>query len=112
MTSEAILVVTNLPDRETALNLAHKLVEARLAACVNVMAECTSVYRWKGKIETVPEVPVFIKTLKMHFPRVEQMVRQYHPYELPELIAVPISDGLKAYLDWLAIETQSLTISG
>ncbi|MFI4922104.1 MAG: divalent-cation tolerance protein CutA [Burkholderiales bacterium] len=112
MTSEAILVVTNLPDREAALKLAHKLVEARLAACVNVMAECTSVYRWKGKIETVQEVPVFIKTLKMHFPRVEQMVRQYHPYELPELIAVPISDGLKAYLDWLAIETQSLTISG
>jgi periplasmic divalent cation tolerance protein len=112
MPSEAILVVTSLPDREVALKLAHKLVESRLAACVNVMAECTSVYRWKGKIETEPEVPVFIKTLKAHFPRIEQMVRKHHPYELPELIAVPISDGLKAYLDWLAIETQSLTISG
>jgi periplasmic divalent cation tolerance protein len=112
MPSEAILVVTNFPNREAALKLAHKLVESRLAACVNVMAECTSVYRWKGKLETEPEVPVFIKTLKMHFPRIEQMVRQYHPYELPELIAVPISDGLKAYLDWLAIETQSLTITG
>lgn len=110
MTSEAILVITNLPDREAALNLAHKLVEARLAACVNVMAECTSVYRWKGKIETAPEVPIFIKTLKAHFPQLEQMVRQYHPYELPELIAVPISDGLKAYLEWLATET--LTIGG
>jgi periplasmic divalent cation tolerance protein len=112
MTSEAILVITNLPDREAALKLAHKLIEARLAACVNVMAECTSVYRWKGKIETVPEVPVLIKTVKAHFTRVEQMVRQYHPYELPELIAVSISDGLKAYLDWLAVETQSLTITG
>lgn len=110
MTSEAILVVTNLPDREAALKLAHKLIEARLAACVNVMAECTSVYRWKGKIETAPEVPVFIKTLKAHFAQLEQMVRQYHPYELPELIAVPICDGLKAYLDWLASET--LTIRG
>ena len=110
MTNEPILVVTNLPDREAALKLAHKLVEARLAACVNVMAECTSVYRWKGKIETAPEVPVFIKTLKAHFPQLEQMVKQYHPYELPELITVPISDGLKAYLDWLTSET--LTISG
>ena len=110
MTSEAILVITNLPDREAALMLAHKLVEARLAACVNVMAECTSVYRWKGKIETAPEVPVFIKTLKAHFPQLEQMVRKYHPYELPELITVPISYGLKAYLEWLATET--LTIGG
>ncbi|HWN30933.1 MAG TPA: divalent-cation tolerance protein CutA [Burkholderiales bacterium] len=110
MTSEPILVITNLPGRDAALKLAHKLIEARLAACVNVMAECTSVYRWKGKIETAPEVPVFIKTLKALFPRLEQMVRQCHPYELPELIAVPIGDGLKAYLDWLAAET--LTISG
>jgi periplasmic divalent cation tolerance protein len=110
MTSEPILVITNLPSRDAALKLAHKLIEARLAACVNVMAECTSVYRWKGKIETAPEVPLFIKTLKAHFPQLEQMVRQYHPYELPELIAVPISDGLKAYLDWLASET--LTIRG
>ncbi len=110
MPSEAILVVTNLPDREAALKLAHKLVESRLAACVNVMAECTSVYRWKGKIETASEVPVFIKTLKAHFPQLEQMVRKYHPYELPELITVPISDGLKAYLEWLATET--LTIAG
>ena len=110
MISEPILVITNLPGRDAALKLAHKLIEARLAACVNVMAECTSVYRWKGKIETAPEVPVFIKTLKALFPRLEQMVRQYHPYELPELIAVPIGDGLKAYLDWLATET--LTVSG
>jgi len=112
MTNEVILVITNLPDRESALRLAHKLVEARLAACVNVMAECTSVYRWKGKIETAQEVPVFIKTLHAHFPRVEQLVKQNHPYELPELIAVEVSDGLKAYLDWVAIETQSLTITG
>ncbi|HUL41762.1 MAG TPA: divalent-cation tolerance protein CutA [Burkholderiales bacterium] len=112
MTEDAILVLTNFPNRDAALELAHKLVEARLAACVNVMAECTSVYRWKGKIETAQEVPVFIKTLKAHFPRLEQMVRQSHPYELPELVAVPISDGLKAYLDWLAVETHSLTITG
>ncbi|HMJ49486.1 MAG TPA: divalent-cation tolerance protein CutA [Burkholderiales bacterium] len=112
MISEPILVITNLPDRESALKLAHTLVEARLAACVNVMADCASVYRWKGKIETAQEVPVLIKTLKAHFPRIENLVRQNHPYELPELIAVPISGGLKAYLDWLAVETQSLTITG
>ena len=102
---EAILVITNFPDRESALRLANKLVEARLAACINVMAECTSVYRWKRKIETAPEVPVFIKTMKTHFPQVEKLVKQHHPYELPELIAVPINIGSAAYLKWVATET-------
>lgn len=106
MSPETILVITNLPDRDSAMKLANKLVEARLAACINVMGECTSVYRWRGKIETAPEVPVFIKTLKVHYPEVEALVKKNHPYELPELIAVPIGDGLKAYLDWVETETR------
>ena len=109
--SEAILVITTLPDRETALKLANKLVEGRLAACINVMAECTSIYRWKGKIETAPEVPVLIKTMKTHFPQVEKLVKQHHPYELPELIAVPITTGAAAYLEWIAAETLPVKIN-
>lgn len=102
---EPILVLTNFPDRASALALAQKLVDERLAACVNVLADCTSVYRWQEKIENASEVPVFIKTLAQHYPRVEQAVKAMHPYELPEIIAVPISNGLPAYMQWIAAET-------
>ena len=100
-----LLVMSNLPDRDSALQLAHSLVEARLAACVNVLAQCTSVYRWKGEMETAAEVPVLIKTRESLFPRVEEAIRQMHPYELPEVVAVPITAGLAAYLEWVAVET-------
>lgn len=102
---EAILVITNLPDRDAARQLADKLLGERLAACINILAPCESVYRWQGKIETAPEIPLLIKTLKAHYDKVEKTIRQCHPYELPEIIAVPISAGLPAYLDWLGAET-------
>lgn len=102
---QPILVITNFPDRASALALAQKLVDARLAACVNVLADCISVYRWQGKIESASEVPVFIKTLVQHYPKVEQAIKAGHPYELPEIIAVPISNGLPAYMQWIASET-------
>jgi periplasmic divalent cation tolerance protein len=104
---EPILIFTNLPDRAAAMDLARKLVDERLAACVNVMADCTSVYRWEGRNESVSEVPVLIKTLAQHYARLEQLIRSVHPYELPEIIAVPISSGLPAYLKWIAEETSA-----
>ena len=102
---EAILVITNLPDRETAQRLAGRLVEERFAACVNILAPCESVYRWQGRIETAQEITLLIKTLRAHYGKVEKTIRQCHPYELPEIIAVPIAAGLPAYLEWLAAET-------
>jgi periplasmic divalent cation tolerance protein len=102
---EPILVITNFPDRVSALALAQKLVDEQLAACVNVLADCASVYRWQEKIENASEVPVFIKTLAQHYPKVEQAVKAMHPYELPEIIAVPISNSLPAYVQWIAAET-------
>lgn len=102
---EAILVITNLPDRDAARQLADRLMAERLAACINILAPCESVYRWQGKIETAQEIPVLIKTLKAHYDKVEKTIRQCHPYELPEIIAVPIIAGLPAYLDWLGAET-------
>jgi periplasmic divalent cation tolerance protein len=106
---EAVLVVTNMPDRESARQLAEKLVEKRIAACVNILAPCESVYRWQGKIESAQEVPLLIKTLRAHYDKVEKTIRQCHPYELPEIIAVPIAAGLPAYLDWLAAEIMNST---
>jgi periplasmic divalent cation tolerance protein len=108
---EYILIITNLPDRNQAVALAQKLVEERLVACVNVLADCTSVYWWQGKSETAAEVPLLIKTLARHYAAVEQLIKSEHPYELPEIIAVPISSGLPAYLDWIAGETSPTAAS-
>ena len=103
--SETLLVFTNLPDRETALTLARGLVERRLAACVNVLGACTSVYRWKGEIEQADEVPVLVKTRSARYDEVEAAIRELHPYELPEIVAVPVVRGLTDYVDWIAEET-------
>lgn len=104
--SEILLVITNLPDAASAEKLAQQLIEARAAACVNQLAPCTSTYRWQGKIETAAEVPLLIKTTKTAYPRLEQLIRAAHPYELPEIIAVPVAAGLPAYLDWVHQETK------
>lgn len=102
---EPLLVLTNVPDEATAEKLANALVEARVAACVNVLAPCRSIYRWQGRLEMAAEIPLLIKTSTSSYPRVEEIVRTQHPYDVPELIAVPITNGLPAYLDWLAKET-------
>ena len=105
--NEVIIVFTSLPDREAALKLAHELVAQRLAACVNVLAECRSVYRWKGEVEVAAEVPVFIKTRAERYAEVEAAIRELHPYELPEIVAVPVVHGLPDYLEWVAGETST-----
>ena len=102
---DTLLVYTNLPDRAAAMRLAQALVERRLAACVNVLAGCTSVYRWKGAVEQADEVPVLLKTRAARYPEVEAAIRELHPYELPEVVAVPIVRGLPEYLEWVAEET-------
>ena len=103
---EPLLVLTNLPDQGAAEKLAHALVEARAAACVNVLAACRSIYRWEGAVETAGEIPLLIKTTAENYPQVEAIVRANHPYDVPELIATPITHGLPAYLDWVAKETE------
>ncbi len=101
----SLLVITNLPDRNSAEKLAETLIEERAAACVNVMQACRSVYRWRGQLERADEFPVFIKTTEEAYPRLERLIRERHPYELPEIVAVPIEQGLPAYLAWVAEET-------
>jgi periplasmic divalent cation tolerance protein len=102
---ETLLVLTNLPDEASAQALASSLVAERLAACVNVLAPCCSVYRWQGKIETTQETPLLIKTSGARYAALEAAIRAGHPYELPEIIAVPIAHGLPEYLNWVASET-------
>ena len=106
MADAAIVVLTNLPDRESAKALARALVEGRLAACVNIGAAVESIYHWQGQIETEIEVPVAIKTRRVLYSKVEAAIRKIHPYERPEVIAVPITDAFAAYLDWIDTETR------
>jgi len=101
----AILVLTHLPGHAGAMALARALVTERLAACVNVGAPVQSMYHWQGQIETADEIPVTIKTRAALYPRVEAAIRARHPYDLPEIVAVPLLDGSRPYLDWLAAET-------
>ncbi|MSQ50010.1 MAG: divalent-cation tolerance protein CutA [Betaproteobacteria bacterium] len=101
----ALLVLTNLPDHAAAERLAEVLIEQRLAACVNILAPCRSVYRWKGAVQHDEEHLMLIKTAREGYPALEAAIRAGHPYELPEIIAVPIERGLPAYLDWVTSES-------
>lgn len=103
----ALLVITTLPDTTQAESLARTLVDARVAACVSVQPPCTSVYRWQGAVETATETMLFIKTTSSRYAALEALVREHHPYDVPELIALPVERGLPAYLDWLVQETQA-----
>ena len=105
--SEVLLILTNLPDRASAERVAEALVIQRVAACVNVLAECASIYRWEGKLEHASEVPLLIKTTRAAYPKLENALRKLHPYELPEIIALPVDTGLPEYLNWVVQETQT-----
>jgi len=100
-----LLVLTNCPDEESANAIALALVEARLAACVNILPRVQSIYRWQGAVESATEIPLFIKSTATNYPALEAAIRDRHPYQLPEIIALPVERGLPAYLDWIATET-------
>lgn len=102
-----IAVLTNLPDSESAFNLARELVQLRLAACANVLPAATSFYRWNARIEQASEVPLLIKSTRERYGELEQAIRQRHPYELPEIISWPIEQGLRDYLAWVERETSA-----
>lgn len=102
---ELIIIFTNFPDKKGAVAFAETVIDQRLAACVNILNPCTSIYRWQGTIESTEEIPVLIKTRQQHYDQVEQLIKMMHPYELPEVVMVPIKGGLPAYLQWLADET-------
>lgn len=103
--NETLVVLTNVPDADTAATIARRLVEARLAACVNVLAPCRSVYRWQGAIEDDAEVPLLIKTTRARYAELERALVALHPAEVPEILALPVAAGLPDYLAWAAAET-------
>ena len=106
MADAALLVLTQMPDHASAQALARAHVEERLAACVTVGPPVDSLYHWRGEIETAKEVPVAIKTRTGRYAAVEAAIVARHPYELPEIVAVPLHHGLLRYLDWISAETR------
>jgi periplasmic divalent cation tolerance protein len=104
-----IAVLTNLPDSESAFNLARTLVDRRLAACANVLAPAKSFFRWEGRPEEATEVPVILKTTAERYPELERALRELHPYDLPEIIAFDVGRGLPDYLEWVEAECKALS---
>lgn len=101
MAEEVLTVFTTWPDLETARTAARTLVEERLAACGNIVPGVESVYRWEGKVETGAEVLVVFKTVIGSYQQFEARLRALHPYQVPEVLALRVTDGLPAYLRWV-----------
>lgn len=97
----ALIVLTTAPDRRTARRLAGKLVDARFAACVTSVPGATSVYLWKGRVERAAETLVWIKTTRRLFSKVQKLIEREHPYDVPEILAIPVLGGSKKYLSWI-----------
>jgi periplasmic divalent cation tolerance protein len=95
------LVLTTASSSDEARKIARALVELRLAACVNILPQIESVYRWKGKVEEAQEWLLIIKTTAAGFERVRDVIRELHSYQLPECVCVSIEDGSPEYLEWI-----------
>ena len=101
MPEEAILVFSTVPDAETARSIARELIEAKLAACVNILPAVESIYRWKGAIESSTEVLLIIKSTSWKYQVLEAKILELHPYELPEIVSVRMDAGHMPYLRWI-----------
>ena len=101
MPSETLVVLCTLPEQEIAARIAGILVQEQLAACVNIIPGLTSVYRWKDAVHQDNEVLLLIKSTAAIYPQLEQRIQALHPYELPEIIAVPIQTGQADYIQWI-----------
>ena len=101
MDPKALIILCTCPADDTANRLAESLVREQLAACVNIAAPITSVYRWNGEINRDTEALLLIKSSAAAYPRLERRLREQHPYETPEIIALPVTRGLDDYLKWL-----------
>ncbi|MCC6882858.1 MAG: divalent-cation tolerance protein CutA [Verrucomicrobiales bacterium] len=99
--TDLFIVLTTFPDAATARQIGTLLIEQQLAACINVLAPCESIYRWQGAVETSSEVPGIFKTTREAFPALAEALRVAHPYEVPEIIALPVAAGSEDYLAWV-----------
>ena len=105
-TAEYVIVLTTLPGDADGADFGRKLVEDRLAACVNLLPVMDSVFRWEGQVEHDTERQVIVKTSRDRVVALWERIREIHPYEVPEFVVLPIVDGSEAYLKWIGESTQ------
>lgn len=103
--TDLVLVLTTVPDRETGERIARQLVEERLIACANLIPGLASVYRWKDAVHSEPEVLVLMKSLRNAVQALSRRLPELHPYDVPEMVVLPVEAGLKAYCQWVENET-------
>jgi periplasmic divalent cation tolerance protein len=101
MSTHTQLILCTCPDVETAQRIARHLVTEKLAACINILPSITSIYEWQGEIETAQEQLLLIKSSQFRYANIEAEIKRLHPYELPEVIAIAIENGLPDYLKWI-----------
>jgi periplasmic divalent cation tolerance protein len=104
--SDVTLVLTTVGDAAEAERIARALVDERLAACVTALGPARSVYRWEGAVASADEIPLLIKTTADRWPALRTRLRELHPYEVPEMLALPVADGWPAYLDWVRTQAR------
>ncbi|OZI72211.1 divalent-cation tolerance protein CutA [Bordetella genomosp. 12] len=104
---DVVLIISNAPDTLLAKRMAHVLVEDGLAACVNLGQPGLSVYRWQNEIESAEEIPLTIKTTYGMHQAVVQTLARLHPYDVPEILVIPVIGGIASYLDWVREQTRS-----
>jgi periplasmic divalent cation tolerance protein len=101
------LVYVTFPNADIASQIGSKMVSEQLAACVNVCPGVTSIYRWKGQIESTVEVLAVFKTSRAVYPALEQAIKEHHPYEVPEIVAVEVAQGSSEYVEWIFDQLRS-----
>ena len=104
--SEAVILLSNFPDAEAARKAVRILVEERLIACGNIIPGVESIYEWKGAIETAAEVTVIAKTTAARAAEARSRLRALHPYEIPEILDIPVANGWPDYLAWVAAQVR------
>lgn len=105
--NNVLIVLMTAPNRKEATRIARSLVMERLAACVNIVPEVTSIFHWEGRVQKGREVLLILKTTSRRYPALEKTIRSIHSYQVPEIVAVPVERGLDQYLEWVREETTS-----
>jgi periplasmic divalent cation tolerance protein len=105
--TEVLLILGTAANQEEAARIGERVVKAKLAACANVIPGIQSIYRWKGKVVKSEEVLLILKSTKPRYAALEKMIKAMHTYETPEIIALPVKEGLDQYLRWVRTETRS-----